>query len=34
MPRTQLFKCGENIDQVDYNIDVDMKKVDEWYELN
>lgn len=33
MPRTQLFKCGENIDQVDYNIDVDLKKVDEWYEL-
>lgn len=34
MPRTQLFKCGENIDQVEHNINVDLKKVNEWYELN
>ena len=34
MPRTQLFKCGENIDQVEHIINFEMKKVDELYELS
>ena len=31
---TQLFQSAENIDQVDHVINVDLKKVDEWYEFN
>ena len=31
---TQLFKSAEKIDQVEHAINVDLKKVDEWYEFN
>ena len=31
---TQLFKSGENIDQVEHAINADLKKVDEWFEFN
>ena len=31
---TQLFKSAENIEQVEHAINIDLKKVDEWYEFN
>ena len=31
---TQLFKSAEDIDQVEYAINADLKKVHEWYEFN
>ena len=31
---TQLSKSAENIDQVEHAINIDLKKVDEWYEFN
>ena len=31
---SQLFKSAENIDQVEHDINADLKKVDVWYEFN